>query len=202
MLSNQQIGIVRYEQITTKESCRRALPNITAVYAWFRDLTLSNEDLASEEKFFNTIMQWLEYPLPLSENQEADISIFYKLGIIVTSEGFPEKREYSLRQYAAKENIRKEIGHALEAATFLQAPLYIGKATNRLAERVWDHVSRRNSELWNRLEHVGLSLQDCLLVYVPIPNLDDVDSDLTPLEVLVEDIITRLSRPGFVRRSG
>ena len=202
MLSNQEIKIVRYEQIETRKGCLRALPNVTAVYAWFRDLTLSNEDLASEEKFVNTIMQWLKDPLPLSENQEADISIFYKLGITVTSENLPEKREHSLRQYAGKENIRKEIGHALEAATFLQTPLYIGKASNRLAERVWEHVSRRNSELWDRLEQVGLSLQDCLLVYMPISDFDDVDSNLTPLEQLVEDIITRLSRPGFVRRSG
>lgn len=202
MLSNQQIEIVRYEQITTKRSCLRALPNITAVYAWFRDLTLSNEVLDSEEKFVDTIMQWLEDPLPLSENQEVDISIFYKLGITINSEDFPEKREHSLRQYAAKENIRKEIGDVLEAATFLQAPLYIGKASNRLAERVWEHVSRRNGKLWDRLEQAGLSLQDCLLVYVPISNFDDVDSNLTPLEQLVEDIITRLSRPGFVRHSG
>ena len=110
----------------------------------FRDLTLPEEKLASEEKFINTILQWLEDPLPLSENHEADISLFYKLGVTVKSENLPEKRENSLRQYATKENIRKEIGRALEAATFLQAPLYVGKASNRLAERVWEHVSRRS----------------------------------------------------------
>ena len=202
MLSHHQIRIVRYEQITTRRNCLRALPNATAVYAWFRDLTLSNEDLASEEKFVNTITRWLEDPLPLSENHEADISLFYKLGITVKPKNLPENRIDSLKKYAAQENIREEIGRALEAATFLQAPLYVGKATNRLAERVWEHVSRRNSDLWNRLEQVGLSLQDCLLAYVQITNFDDVDSNLTPLEELVEDIITRLSRPGFVRRSG
>ena len=202
MLSNQQIEIVRYEQIKTKRDCLRALPNITAVYAWFRDLTLSNEVLDSEEKFVDTIMQWLEDPLPLSENQEADISIFYRLGLIVKSENLSANREHSLRQYASKESIRQEIGSVLEAATFLQAPLYIGKATNRLADRVWEHVSRRNSKLRNRLEQVGLLLDECLLVYVPIPNFDVVDSDLISLELLIEDIITKLSRPGFVRRSG
>ena len=202
MLSNQQIGIVRYKQIATKQDCFNALPNrVTAVYAWFRDLALSEEKLASEEKFINTILRWLEDPLPLTENHEADISLFYKLGVIVKSENLPEERVNSLRQYATKENIRKEIGRALEAATFLQAPLYVGKASNRLADRVWEHVNRR-SDLWNRLEQVGLSLQDCLLVYVPISNLDDADRDLIPLEQLVEDIITRLSRPGFVRSSG
>ena len=157
--------------------------------------------MPQKKKFINTILQWLEDPLPLTENHQVDISLFYKLGIIVKSENLPEEREDSLRQYATKENIRQEIGRALEAATFLQAPLYVGKASNRLAARVWEHVNRR-SDLWNRLEQVGLSLQDCLLVYVPISNLDETDSDLTPLEQLVEDIITRLSRPGFVRSSG
>lgn len=201
MLSNQQIGIVRYKQITTKKKCRIALPNVTAVYAWFRDLTLSEEILASEEKFINTILQWLKDPLPLAENHETDISLFYKLGLTVKSENLIEERENSLRQYATNEYIRKEIGRALEAATFLQAPLYVGKASNRLADRVWEHVNRQ-SDLWNRLEQVDLSLQDCLLVYVPISNFDDVASDLIPLEQLVEDIVTKLSRPGFVRQSG
>ena len=83
----------------------------------------------------------------------------------------------------------------------MQAPLYIGKASDRLAERVWEHVNR-DTDLWNRLEKAGLSLQDCLLVYVPISNSNDIDADLTPLVQVVEDIITKLSRPGFVRRSG
>ena len=202
MFSNQQVKIVRYKQIATKQDCFNALPDrVTAVYAWFRDLTLSEEDLASEDKFVNTIMQWLEDPLPLSENQKVDISLFYKLGITIKSEKLRKKKERSLRQYAEKENIRKEIGRTLEAATFLQAPLYIGKASDRLAERVWEHVNR-DTDLWNRLEKAGLSLQDCLLVYVPISNSNDIDADLTPLVQVVEDIITKLSRPGFVRRSG
>ena len=202
MLSNQQFGIVRYEQIATKQDCLNAIPDhVTAVYAWFRDLTLSEQDLTSEEKFVNTIMRWLQEPLPLAENQEANISLFYKLGISIKSGSLRDKKEESLRQYAENAQIRKEIGRILEAATFLQTPLYIGKATDRLADRVWEHVNR-DTDLWNRLEEVGLSLRDCLLVYVPISNFGDVDTYLTPLEQLVEDIITRLSRPGFVRRIG
>ena len=201
MLFNQQVEIVRFQQIATQEACYNALDNVTAVYAWFLDLTLSEWTLASEEKFVNTIMQWLETPLPLSEKQEADISPFYEVGISIKSQKLRQKKENSLRQYAEKENIRKEIGGVLEAATFLQTPLYIGKADNRLANRIWEHVNR-NTDLCDRLEKCGLSLQDCLLAYVPISNPDDVDADLTSLVQLVEDIITRLSRPGFVRRPG
>ena len=201
MLFSQQVKIVRFKQIATRPDCYKVLDNITAVYAWFRDLTLSEWDLASEENFVNTIMRWLDHPLPLSEEQEADIPPFYEVGISVKSEKLSEKKENSLRQYAKKEDIRKEIGRVLKTATFLQPPLYIGKADNRLADRIWEHVNR-NSGLRNRLEKFGLSLQDCLLVYMPISNSDDVDTDLTPLARLVEDIITRLSRPGFVRSVG
>ena len=40
------------------------------------------------------------------------------------------------------------------------------------------------------------------MAYVPVPNLSDVDIEQVRLVQLVEDIITRLSRPGFVLRIG
>lgn len=202
MFFNHQVKMVRYKQIATRRDCFNVLSDdITAVYAWFRDLTLSEAALASEEKFVDTITQWLEDPLPLSENQEADISLFYKLGVTIKSEKLREKKDISLRQYAEEENIRQKIGQILEVATFLQPPLYVGKASNRLASRIWEHVNR-DTDLWNRLEKAGLSLQDCLLVYIPISNSNEAEIDSTPLVQVVEDIITKLSRPGFVRRSG
>ena len=198
MLSILQVETVRYKQIATRRDCYNALPhNVSAVYAWFRDLALSADALASREKFANTVMQLLNNPL--SEKREGHVSPFYEVGITVKSEKLSKKKEDSLKQYAKKEDIRQEIGRALKAATLLQAPLYIGK-TDRLAGRVWDHVNHK-TDLWDRLENVDLSLRDCLLAYVRISNPDDVDTDL-PLAQLIEDIITRLSRPGFVRRIG
>ena len=199
MLFNQQFEIIRFKQIATPEACQDALDNVTAVYAWFLDLTLSEWVLDSEEKFVNTIMQWVDSPL--SEKRETHISPFYEIGLTIKSKQLTKKKEKSLKQYAEKEDIRKEIGSALEAATFLQPPLYIGKTKNRLADRVSEHVNRE-TPLWDRLEAVGLSLQNCLLVYMPVSDPDDVGPDVTPLVQLVEDIITRLTRPGFVRRIG
>ena len=199
MLSRLQIEIVRYRQMATREDCYNALPNdIAAVYAWFRDLTLSEDILASEEKFVSTIMELFENPL--SEKQEARVGPFYEVGITTRPRELTPTKERALKQYAKVENIRNDIGSALEAATLLQAPLYIGKA-DKLADRIWDHINR-NTSLCNRIEKAGLSLQDCLLAYVSIPNPNDTDIELTPLVQLVEDIITRLSRPGFVLRIG
>jgi hypothetical protein len=185
--------------MATREDCYNALPNdIAAVYAWFRDLTLSEDVLTSEEKFVSTIMEL--FGNPLSEKREARVGPFYEVGITAKPEKLRPTKEDALRQYAKSENIRNDIGSALEAATLLQAPLYIGKA-DRLADRIWDHVNR-NTKLCSRIEKSGLSLQDCLLAYVPISNPDDTENELTPLVQLVEDIITRLSRPGFVIRIG
>ena len=194
-----QVEIVRYRQIATREDCYNALPNDTAaVYAWFRDLTLSEDVLASEEKFVSTVMELLGNPL--SAKQEAHVGPFYEVGITAKPKELTQAKERALRQYAKAENTRNDIGSALEAATLLQAPLYIGKA-DKLANRIWNHVSR-NTAFCSRIENVGLSLQDCLLAYVPIPNPDDIEVELISLVQLVEDIITRLSRPGFVLRIG
>ena len=194
-----QVEIVRYRQIATREDCYNALPNdIAAVYAWFRDLTLSEDVLASEEKFVSTVMELLGNPL--SAKQEAHVGPFYEVGITAKPKELTQAKEHALKQYAKAENTRNDIGSALEAATLLQAPLYIGKA-DKLANRVWNHVSR-NTAFCSRIENVGLSLQDCLLAYVPIPNPDDIEVELISLVRLVEDIITRLSRPGFVLRIG
>lgn len=199
MSSRLQVEIVRYLQIATREDCYNALPNdIAAVYAWFRDLTLSNDVLNSETKFISTVMELFDNPL--AEKQEARVGPFYEVGIVAKSKELTSTKAKALRRYAKTENIRNDIGRALEAATLLQAPLYIGKA-DKLADRIWNHVNRHTT-LCDRLEKGGLSLQDCLLAYVQIHNPDDTEGELTSVVQLVEDIITRLSRPGFVLRIG
>ncbi len=197
MLSNLPVKLVRYKQIATWKDCQNALPtDEPAVYAWFQDLTLSETVLHSEEKFVDTIMQW--FMNPQSEKREAHISPFYEVGITIKSKNLSSDKEEDLRQYAHRENTRREIGRVLEAMSVFQSPLYIGKA-DKLADRIWDHIDRK-SGLRDRLETAGLSLDNCLLAYVQISKSDGETQ--TSLVRLVEDIITRLSRPGFVLRIG
>ena len=199
MLYRSQVQIVRYRQITTEQDCNNALdPDASAVYAWFRDLTLSPTVLGSEENFVDAVLQLFENPL--SEKRESRISPFYEVGLTIKPKRLSPEKERALRHYATNENVRHEIGNALEAMSFWQIPLYIGK-TKRLAGRVWDHV-RRGTDLAERLERMGIGLQECLLAYMPISYRDVEETNLIPLEQLVEDIITRLSTPGFVRRPG
>lgn len=201
MLSKPQVEIVRYRQITTEENCYNAFgtyADAPAVYAWFRDLTLSPAVLASKDNFIETVLRLFENPL--SEKRESRVNPFYEVGLTIKPKRLSPKKEKALRQYASNEDVREEIGKALEAMIFWQVPLYIGK-TNRLVDRVMDHVNRE-TDLADRLETMGLEIQDCLLAYMPISNRDQAATRLIPLEQLVEDIITRLSTPGFVRRPG
>ncbi len=200
MLHNPKVEIVRYRQITTEKDCYNAFgthAEVPAVYAWFRDITLSSTVLTSEGDFVDTVMQLLENPL--SEKRESRINPFYEVGLTIKPNQLSSKKERALRHYARNEDVRDEIGKALEAMIFWQVPLYIGKA-KRLVDRILDHVNRE-SDLADRLETMGLGIQECILAYMPISNLQE-ETDLVSLEQLIEDIITRLSTPGFVRRPG
>lgn len=207
ILSIPQFEIVRYAQLVTRQECRDLLPGDAGVYAWFRDLTLSEEVIASEAQFVDALMALFDEsslntrPLsatrPLSVRRKGRVSPFYDVGIVVTPGTLTSTKKEALTHYAKTESLRREIGRALEALTFWQPPLYVGK-TESLAERVWEHVNRR-SDLGDLLEEAGLSLEQCLVAYVPI---SDTADGATPLVQLVEDIMTRLSLPGFVRRVG
>ena len=201
ILSIPQFEIVRYAQLETRQECQDLLPGDAGVYAWFRDLTLSEEIIASEAQFVDALMALFDESSsntrPLSARRKGRVSPFYDVGIVVTPGTLTSTKKGALAHYAKTESLRREIGRALEALTFWQPPLYVGK-TERLAERVWEHVNR-TSDLGDRLEEVGLSLEQCLVAYVPI---SDTADGATPLVQLVEDIMTRLSFPGFVRRVG
>ena len=74
--------------------------------------------------------------------------------------------------------------------------LYIGKA-NKLANRINQHIKGNSSDLKNRLQKYNINIEDCLLSYHYIDdNLDDNTN------LLFEDIVTRILKPGFVRRIG
>ena len=201
MLYNPKVEIVRYRQITTEDDCKNAFgthADAPAVYAWFRDITLSPAVLTSKDEFINTVLQLFDKPL--SEKRESRINPFYEVGLTIKPKRLTPTKERALRHYATNEDVREEIGKALEAMIFWQVPLYVGKA-KRLVDRVLDHVNRE-TDLANRLETMGLGIQDCLLAYMPISYRDEEKTDLISLEQLVEDIITRLSTQDFVRRPG
>lgn len=200
MLFGSQFEIVQYTEIQTRQTCLELLPNdIAAVYAWFRNLALPEDVLTSESQFIEEILALLDKPL--TKKRDGYIRHFYKIGVTMIPGSLTPKKKRALKQYAKSQENRTEIGNALQALTFLQPPLYVGKAKRgRLPRRIWEHINGSTS-LDHALQEVDLSLRDCILTYLPISNPMLPDSE-TSMERLVEDIITRLSIPGFIGRIG
>ena len=119
MLHNPKVEIVRYRQITTEDDCYNAFgthADAPAVYAWFRDITLSSAVLTSEDDFVDTVLRLFESPL--SVKRESRINPFYEVGLTVKPNQLTSKKERALRHYATNKDVREEIGKALEAMIF------------------------------------------------------------------------------------
>jgi len=80
----------------------------------------------------------------------------------------------------------------------MQAPLYVGKA-RKLQDRIRQHF-RPLSPLTTRLREFNIPLDRCVLCYCLLDESMDALSE--EALVLIEDIITRVLRPGFVLRIG
>ncbi len=79
----------------------------------------------------------------------------------------------------------------------IQSPLYVGKASD-IQVRTRQHL-KPDSELAVRLRAAGIEISECTLGYAVVdPSPDASDESMT----LLEEILTRICRPGFVLRPG
>ena len=86
----------------------------------------------------------------------------------------------------------------VETASLLQSPLYVGKA-DKLQRRIREHLDPM-SDLCTRLREADITLNGCTLVYAIV---DECPVELNhQTMILIEEIISRLCRPGFVSRIG
>ena len=105
----------------------------------------------------------------------------------------------SLRQELADSaDFRRVVGEVFARLPVLQGPLYVGKA-RRLQYRIRQHFSPL-SPLTVRLRQASIPLDRCVLAYCLLDENRDTLSDEALF--LIEDIITRVLRPGFVLRIG
>jgi hypothetical protein len=94
----------------------------------------------------------------------------------------------------------------------LQAPLYVGKASN-LRRRIGEHVTGASS-LLERLRTAEIGIETCLLrykyvqpeelsaIYDAAENGKAGDQVMSEVTLLIEELLTRLSPSAFVRRPG
>jgi hypothetical protein len=179
-----------------------------AVYAWYRSLDLVAAAV-SQERFIAALH--LLFSAKLSDLCSARLGYLYQVTVQETGGPLGERSRTLLEQIATSARARSTLAAMLQDATYLQAPLYVGKALN-LRQRIGDHLTGA-SGLLDRLSSATLPVETCVLRYKYIDE-DDVaviaeainaggDRAATDsVALLVEEMLTRLGPSAFVRRPG
>jgi hypothetical protein len=173
-------------------ACDR-LPAEPAVYAFFRNIKLPT--LASADDFLESLVAAIG--ARAAPDRASKVGPLHQVTLECRSELSPRKAEKlsALVQSAA---FRVFLGKVVGTASLLQSPLYVGKAAS-LQGRIRQHLDPM-SELAARLREAEITINNCTLAYAI------VDESPVPLDdqgmYLIEEIISRLCRPGFVSRIG
>src|SRR5262245_3037046 len=112
---------VRFSQIATAEARDLILKELPAVYAWYRSLELASF-AASEGKFLGAIEALLS--AKLSDRFSGRLGYLYEVSVQETGGGLGEKNRSLLERISRDPTGRLHLASILQAATYLQAPLY------------------------------------------------------------------------------
>jgi|SRR5579883_158651 hypothetical protein len=169
------------------------LPNAPGIYAFYRRIpALSTTD---KDAFCEAILSTVgEHAAP---DHDAQVGPLHAMSLYSFSRLSDSRTEW-LQELAATVEFRRVLAEVFARLPAMQAPLYVGKA-RRLQDRIKQHF-KPLSPLASRLREVGIPLERCILKYCLLDENMDVLSDEALL--LIEDIITRVLRPGFVLRIG
>jgi hypothetical protein len=205
---------IRYSQIASPEGRQLRLKGHPAVYAWYRDLRVLQRHVGSPESFLMALDRLLE--ANLSATFQGKIGYLYQVSLVEKPSHLGSKSRKTLEVIASDENSRRALVNILEAATFLQAPLYVGKALN-LRRRMNEHLDEK-SPLIQRFYDAKIDISECVLRYRYLTdaealdllrptseekNEDDFGSENhDAVATMVEELLTRLSPSAFVKRPG
>jgi hypothetical protein len=169
------------------------LPNAPGVYAFFRRIPALpvSDKKAMRDAVVSTIG---EHAAP---DHAASVGPLHSMSLYSYST-LSDTRETQLDTWLESDEFRRVLSGVFDKLPSLQGPLYVGKA-RRLQDRIKQHFNPL-SPLQRRLRDVGIPLDRCVLVYCLLDeNMDNLSDEAL---VLIEDIITRVLRPGFVLRIG
>jgi hypothetical protein len=169
------------------------MPDLPAIYAFFR--RIPSVSTGSAEQFYADILSLVEATAAPAHSN--NLGPLHLVSLESRSTLSSRKRE-KLHELAASGQFRRLMSQVVEAATGLQSPLYVGKTVS-LQTRIGQHLDPM-SPLATRLRAVGIQITDCIITYTLIPAESQFYSNDTLL--LIEEIVTRFLRPGFVLRAG
>jgi len=108
------------------------------------------------------------------------------------------KKQALLQEHAQSERFRELLANLVKKSSPLRSPLYVGQ-TDNLRRRITQHLDP-TSDLSTRLRKENIALDECVLSYTLVEAATYMNRPQAL--ILIEDIITRLLRPGFVARIG
>ncbi len=207
-VGDSTFSTVRFSQIATAEARNLILKESPAVYAWYRSL-----DLASSTTSASRFLAAIEILLSakLSDRFSGRLGYLYEVSVQEAGGGLGERNRDLLERISRDPTGRLHLASILQTATYLQAPLYVGKALN-LRQRIGEHVTGV-SGLLGRLSEAALPMESCVLRYRYIDGEDEAalasaaesgpgESAANEVALLIEELLTRLSPSAFVRRPG
>jgi hypothetical protein len=172
------------------------IPKATAgIYSWFKTFDYSEDS--------DLLFQYLERDL-LSEKfaeRTGSVNPYYEVAIRSRSQLSPNKRK-QIRLALNDDNFCVTLAQALSSSVMFQSPLYVGKS-NDLRNRIESHL-QTESPLRSRLSEVGISIDRCQLLVVPLYNIEVTENmpEGVDSELLFEEIFSRLFNPLFTLRLG
>ncbi len=174
------------------------------IYAWFRSFQFRE----SPAEFAEDLLAAVE--APKFQARTGTLAPYYEVSLRSKSY-MSESKQKALRDALRSEEFNSALRFSLDWAMLLQAPLYVGKSVD-LKGRITQHL-RAGSPLRERLMEVGIDIEKCHLLIVPLPesneaakdadeeNLHDVESEFAQ-ELIFEEVFSRLFNPSFTIRLG
>jgi len=174
-------------------ACDR-LPDAPAVYALFRNIKLPSPSTTTS-RFVAALEAAIS--AKAAPDRFNKVGPLHKVTLECRSDLTPAKKK-KLEESAHSLPFREFLASLVEKASLLQSPLYVGKA-EALQGRIRQHLDPM-SDLATRLRDADISINGCTLAYAVVQDCPLVLDNQTI--ILIEEIISRLCRPGFVNRIG
>lgn len=192
-LSSPIFKRVYLEQLGGLKAVCERLPDVPAVYAFVRNIP--SPPVHDVKSFLASVHESIS--MRAAPDHPANFGPLHK-AILESHSQLSERKTADLEAYAESVEFRVMVRRVFEDAAILQAPLYVGKTVS-LQSRFSQHI-KPMSDLNCRLREAGINLDQCILLYTEFESLpENVNKDALDL---VEEILSRLLRPGFVKRIG
>jgi hypothetical protein len=189
------------------------------VYAWYRSIVLPDSETTSAEAFAQAVVT--AATAPHCAERGARLPPAHEI-LLRPFQVVSARKQKALVAYCRSPAFRRMLAQLMEMAILFQQPLYVGKAQN-LIERIEQHLAPR-SELRNRLDEASIDIDAAKLLvltlepslYEGLPDValtDVVEADEAtsassepdqqlPLELVMEEVLSRLFLPSFTIRYG